>query len=142
MTDAPKFSRATPPAKKPGWDVGVRTTVPAPVAAVWKFLLADGLALWLGDTTLPTITGETFLTDDGVRGVVRVFTEKSRVRVTWWPSDWPHDTTLTLTIKEAESGTTIDIQHDDLADRDERRMMLGHWKNVVDQLAVAIDKAL
>jgi hypothetical protein len=48
---------------------------------------------------------------------------------------------VTLTIKEADSGTTINIQHDDLADRDERRMMLGHWKNVVDQLAVAIDAA-
>jgi ribosomal protein RSM22 (predicted rRNA methylase) len=141
MSDAPYNSRSSTPAKKAGWDVGVRTTVPQPVLAVWKFLIGPGLALWLGDTILPTVKGQSFVTDDGVRGVVRIFTENSRVRVSWWPSDWPHDTVVTLTIKEADSGTTINIQHDDLADRDERRMMLGHWKNVVDQLAVAIDAA-
>jgi hypothetical protein len=141
MTDSPKNARTSPAPTKAGWDVGVRTTVPTPVPAVWKFLVGEGLALWLGDTSLPSTKGESFVTDDQVRGVVRIFTENSRVRVSWWPSDWPHDTTLTLTIKESGSGTVIDIQHDELADRDERRMMLGHWKNVVDQLAVAIDKA-
>jgi uncharacterized protein YndB with AHSA1/START domain len=107
---------------------------------VWQYLVGPGLALWLGDTVLPTAKGQKFVTDDGVRGVLRTRTENSRVRVSWWPGDWPHDTTLTLTIKEAATGTTIDIQHDELADREERRMMLGHWKNVVEQLAIAIDR--
>jgi len=142
MSDAPHNSRSSSPAKKAGWDVGVRTTVPNTVPEVWNFLVGSGLALWLGDTTLPTVKGGSYLTDDQVRGTVRIYTVNSRVRVSWWPSDWPHDTVLTLTIKEADSGTTINIQHDELADRDERRMMLGHWKNVVDQLAVAIDSAV
>lgn len=142
MSDAPHNSRSSSPAKKAGWDVGVRTTVPNTIPEVWKFLIGKGLALWLGDTELPAVKGGGYLTDDQVRGTVLIYTENSRVRVTWWPSDWPHDTVLTLTIKEAESGTTINIQHDNLADRDERRMMLGHWKNVVDQLAVAIDAAV
>ncbi|MGV8970102.1 MAG: SRPBCC domain-containing protein [Microbacteriaceae bacterium] len=141
MTEASKNSRTAHTAARGGWDVGVRTTVPTSVPAVWQFLVGPGLALWLGDTTLPTSKGQGFVTDDGVRGVLRILTENSRVRVSWWPSDWPHDTTLTLTLKEATAGTTIDIQHDELADRDERRMMLGHWKSVLDELAVAIDRA-
>lgn len=126
--------------KDAGWEVGVRKIVPAALPDVWQFLIGDGLALWLGDTVLPTAKGAAYLTDDGVRGEVIRRTENSRIRVSWQPADWPHSTTLQLSVKEAESGTTIAIQHDELADREERRMMLGHWKNVAEQLAVAIDR--
>ena len=44
-----------------------------------------------------------------------------------------------VTVKEAPGGTTIGFHHERLADRDERRMMLGHWKNVVADLADALD---
>jgi uncharacterized protein YndB with AHSA1/START domain len=123
-----------------GWDVRVRKTVPVPVADVWSFLVGAGLALWLGDTALPTEKGAAFVTDDGVRGTLRLRTEGSRVRISWQPSDWPHDTTLVVTVKDAEPGTIIEFHHEDLTDRDERRMMLGHWKNVLEQLAVAVDR--
>jgi hypothetical protein len=39
-----------------------------------------------------------------------------------------------------EGGTTIAIHHQQLADREERRMMLGHWKNVVGALAEALQR--
>ena len=123
-----------------GWEVSVRKTVSVPVADVWTFLVGPGLALWLGDTKLPTEKGAAFVTDDGVQGVLRLCTEGSRVRITWQPSDWPHDTNLALTVKDAEPGTIIEFHHEDLTDRDERRMMLGHWKNVLEQLAVALDR--
>jgi uncharacterized protein YndB with AHSA1/START domain len=123
-----------------GWEVSVRKTVPVPVADVWTFLIGAGLALWLGDTKLPKEKGAAFVTDDGVRGTLRLRTEGSRVRITWQPSDWPHDTNLALTVKDAEPGTIIEFHHEDLTDRDERRMMLGHWKNVLEQLAVALDR--
>lgn len=117
--------------KDAGWEVGVRATVPAPLPEVWAYLLGAGLLNWLGDIdALPAEKGASYATKDGVRGTIRTFTPDYRVRLGWQPSDWPHDTTLQVTVKEVASGTTIAIHHDKLADRDERRMMLGHWKKV------------
>ena len=117
--------------KDAGWEVGVRTTVPATPEAVWTYLTGEGLPVWLGElAALPTEKGAAYATADGVRGMIRGYTEGSRVRVGWRPDDWPHDTTLQVTVRAAASGTTIAIHHELLADREERRMMLGHWKNV------------
>ncbi len=127
--------------KDAGWEVGVRETVQASLETAWQFLLGEGLPIWLGETTLPHAKGEAYRTADGVRGEVKSYTENARVRLSWHPDDWPHDTTLQLTVKEAATGgTTIGIHHERLADREERRMMLGHWKNVASHLAAAFDR--
>ena len=125
--------------KDAGWEVGVRQTVAAKSDVVWEFLLGEGLPLWLGETTLPHEKGEPYRTADGVVGEVRTYTENTKVRLTWQPDDWPHDTTLQVSVKEAVGGTTIVIHHERLADREERRMMLGHWKNVASHLVAAFD---
>lgn len=118
--------------KDAGWEMGVRQTVPAPLEVVWGFLMGEGLTLWLGEVdALPTEKGSPYETRDGVRGVVRSYTDAAKVRMSWQPDDWPHDTLLQVTVKAAETGTTVGFHHEKLADRDERRMMLGHWKNVV-----------
>lgn len=118
--------------KDAGWEMGVRDTVAATVPAVWAYLLGDGLPVWLGEIdALPTEKGAAYATKDGVRGSIRSFAADYRVRLTWQPEDWPHDSTLQLTVKQMATGTSVAFHHDRLADRDERRMMLGHWKNVV-----------
>jgi uncharacterized protein YndB with AHSA1/START domain len=126
--------------KDAGWEVGVRKTVAAPLPEVWEFLLGDGLSLWLGEGTLPHEKGATYVMADGVRGQVRSFADNQKIRLSWRPDDWPHDTTLQVTVKEAPGGTTIGFHHEQLADRDERRMMLGHWKNVTADLAEALQR--
>jgi len=125
--------------KDAGWEVGVRQTVAASSEVVWAFLIGDGLPLWLGETTLPYAKGEKYQTADGVVGEVRAYTDNAKVRLTWHPDDWPHDSTLQVSVKDAVGGTTISIHHERLADRAERRMMLGHWKNVAGHLAAAFD---
>jgi uncharacterized protein YndB with AHSA1/START domain len=122
-----------------GWEVGVRETVSASLPAVWEYLLGDGLPLWLGETELPRAKGGRYATSDGVVGEVRGYTANAKLRLTWRPDDWPHDTTLQLTVRDSATGTTIGIHHEQLADRDERRMMLGHWKRVIAQLAAGAD---
>ncbi|MBX3099325.1 MAG: SRPBCC domain-containing protein [Salinibacterium sp.] len=126
------MSESTGLTKDAGWEVGVRTTVAAQPAVVWGFLVGEGLPLWLGEiSSLPVEPGASFVTADGVRGSIRSYQDGQRVRVGWQPEDWPHDTTLQLTVKEVATGTTVALHHERLADRDERRMMLGHWKNVI-----------
>jgi uncharacterized protein YndB with AHSA1/START domain len=121
--------------KDAGWEVGVRQTVSAPLDEVWQWMLGEGLPVWLGDIdALPTEKGEPYETRDGVRGTIRSRTDGVRVRLTWQPQDWPHDSTLQVTVKDAASGTTIGLHHEKLADREERKLMLGHWKNVAASL--------
>jgi uncharacterized protein YndB with AHSA1/START domain len=124
--------------KDAGWEVGVRGTLDAPLDTVWDFLLGPGLPVWLGRTTLTPTKGAPYETDDDIRGTVLGFTDGFRIRLTWQPGEWNHDSTLQLTVRAAESGTTIAFHHERLSGREERKIMLGHWKDVVQDLAEAI----
>jgi len=127
--------------KDAGWEVGVRRTVAAPLDEVWQFLLGDGLPLWLGNTTLVLQKGAEWQTDDDIRGRILSYTDGFRVRTTWQPGEWDHDSTLQLTVKEAATGTTIAFYQERLSGRDERKIMLGHWKEVVETLDRALTGA-
>ena len=125
--------------KDAGWEVGVRETVPVALPGVWQFLVGPGLPLWLGEVKLPLEKGARYETRDGVKGEVKSYTDKTGLRITWHPSDWPHSTVIRLMVKATVLGTTISIHHDKLADREERRMMLGHWKAVMADITRAIE---
>jgi uncharacterized protein YndB with AHSA1/START domain len=132
MSDTTGTGDTTGQTKDAGWELGVRETVAAPVDAVWTYLTGEGLKVWLGDIdALPTEKKAAYSSRDGVRGTIRGYTPNARVRLSWQPEDWPHDTTLQFTVKEVATGTTIGIHHEQLADREERKLMLGHWKNVM-----------
>jgi uncharacterized protein YndB with AHSA1/START domain len=124
--------------KDAGWEVGVRQTVDAPIDTVWAFLLGGGLPLWLGNTDLTLEKGAEYATDDDISGTVLSYTEGVRIRLSWRPEEWNHDSTLQLTVKEAATGTTIGFHQERLSGREERKIMLGHWKDVVQQLDDAI----
>jgi uncharacterized protein YndB with AHSA1/START domain len=126
--------------KDAGWEVGVRTTVDAPVDRVWTFMLGDGLPLWLGNTKLTLERGAPYSTDDDISGRILSYTEGLRVRLSWQPGEWDHDSTLQLTVREAARGTTIAFHQERLNGREERKIMLGHWKDVVAELERALTK--
>jgi uncharacterized protein YndB with AHSA1/START domain len=126
--------------KDAGWEVGVRTTVDAPLDRVWAFLLGDGLPMWLGNTKLILEKGSSYATDDDISGSVLSYTEGLRIRLSWQPGEWNHDSTLQLTVREAPAGTTIAFHQERLSGREERKIMLGHWKDVVAELEGALTK--
>jgi hypothetical protein len=129
---------ATGKAADAGWEVDVRKTVTAPAPAVWAFLLGDGLPLWLGNTVLTLEKGAPYSTDDDISGRVLGYTEGFRIRLSWQPVEWNHDSTLQLTVRAADAGTTIAFHQERLSGRDERKIMLGHWKDVVQELGDAL----
>lgn len=138
MTNSKGNPRDTGKTKDAGWEVGVRRTVAVPVDVAWQFLLGDGLPLWLGNTKLVLEKGAAWETDDDIRGHIISYTDRFRLRTTWQPGEWDHDSTLQLTVKEAATGTTIGFHQERLSGREERRIMLGHWKEVVEKLDDAL----
>ena len=115
-------------------ELGLRRTVGAAVDEVWEYFVVDGLATWLGDTTLPLHKGEKYLTTDGASGEILSRTDQLRLRLTWQPDDWEHDSTLQVTLMPADSGTTIGFHHEGLASAAEKDRMLAHWSAVLDEI--------
>ena len=130
--------------KDVGWNVGVRKTVRYPVERVWNLLTGPaGLPLWLGsgvDFSAGAAKGDRYETAEGTVGEIRSFHAGYRVRLTWCPADWTHDTTLQLTLIEAASGTTVAVHQEWLADADERERQRTHWQAVVQQIGAALTR--
>jgi uncharacterized protein YndB with AHSA1/START domain len=105
---------------------------------VWAFLLGKGLSLWLGNTRLSLEKGAPYETDDDIRGHVISYSPKARLRMTWQPGEWDHDSTLHVTAKQTPEGTVIGFQQERLTGRQERKIMLGHWKDVLAQIDAAL----
>ncbi|MCU1550217.1 MAG: hypothetical protein JWR36_777 [Glaciihabitans sp.] len=132
------MTNTTGKTKDAGWEVGVRRTVSAPVETVWDFLVGDGLPLWLGNVALTLEKGAEYATDDDISGRILSYTPGLRIRLSWQPGEWDHDSTLQLTVRQAETGTTIAFHQERLSGREERKIMLGHWKEVVEHLDHAL----
>jgi uncharacterized protein YndB with AHSA1/START domain len=124
-----------------GWQIGVSRTIDHPVGAVWDFLVSpEGVAIWLGEgvTVLPD-RGGGYQTTAGVRGETRSRHELDRIRLTWQPPDWPHDTTLQLTVRPAGEGRTRLVVHQErLADAGEREHQRRHWQGVINAVVAAL----
>lgn len=121
-----------------GWEIGVSRTVDGPIGAVWDLIVSpEGTAIWLGDG-VTLVKGEPYETSAGAHGEVRSRHELDRIRLTWWPPGWSHDTTLQLTVRASgEHRTRIGIHQERLADAAERERQRRHWQQVINALADA-----
>ncbi|WP_307849590.1 SRPBCC family protein [Qaidamihabitans albus] len=125
---------ATGETKDVGYQIGVSKTVPYSVAEVWRFLVSPaGVALWLGEgAALEPRKAAPYETAAGTTGEVRSFRERDRVRLTWRPRDWDHDTTVQVAVSASGAGRTVLRFHQEwLADADERARQREHWRAVL-----------
>lgn len=124
-----------------GWQIGVSKTVDRPPEEVWAFLTSPaGVAIWLGEgvTVLPE-PGDDYRTAAGVRGETRSLRERDRVRLTWQPAGWAHETTLQLTVSAAGAGRArLTIHQERLSGAAEREQQRGHWQAVMRALVAAM----
>ncbi len=124
-----------------GWQIGVSKTIARPIDDVWDFLTSpEGMALWLGEgVTLLPERGAAYRTASGIHGEIRSFRGRDRIRLTWWPPGWSHDTTLQLTVRAAGEGRTRLVVHQErLADAVEREQQRRHWQGVVNAIVAAL----
>ncbi len=126
--------------KDAGWEIGVSKTVPYPLRQVWDYLSGPGLAVWLGDVRLEPEKGAPYETADGTVGEVRGYRELERIRLTWKPKSWEHESTVQVALRSVgPDKTAVGFHQERLAGPEERAAQREHWqgvmKSVVDGLA-------
>jgi uncharacterized protein YndB with AHSA1/START domain len=134
--------RPTGLTKGAGWEIGVSRSVAFPLDEVWDFLTsADGSAVWLGaGVSRLDQPGCAYRTSDGTSGEIRSFRPLDRVRLTWQPEDWSHDSTVQFTLSRTVAGRTVLRFHQErLADADEREQQRAHWAAVLDAVVTALE---
>ena len=123
-----------------GWNIGVSRTLPYAPETVWDFLVGrDGVAIWLGPgVELPREPGAEYETANGTVGEVRSYVENDRVRLTWRPSDWDHDSTVQVRLSGAGAKTTLRFHQEWLADAEEREEQRAYWQDVTERVVAAL----
>ena len=123
-----------------GWNIGVSRTLPYAAATVWDFLVSrDGVAIWLGPgVELPREPGAEYETATGTVGEIRSFTEGDRVRLTWRPSDWDHDSTVQVRLSGSGTKTTLRFHQEWLSDAEEREEQRAYWQDVTERVVAAL----
>lgn len=128
--------------KGAGWEIGVSKTVGHPIDEVWDFLTsAAGTALWLGHGVreLPG-TGEPYETKEGTVGETRSYRPGDRIRLTWRPEDWDHDSTVQIAVNaKGPDRTTVTFHQERLTSAAERDRQRTHWRTVADAVVEALD---
>lgn len=126
--------------KDVGWEIGVSKTLPYSVPELWDFLTSpEGIAVWLGDGA-SLAPGATYETKDGTTGEVRGFREKDRVRLTWHPADWSHESTVQVALSAAGPKTVVRFHQERLASAEERTRQRTHWQQVMTALVAALER--
>ena len=122
--------------KDAGWQIGVSITVDGPVELVWDRLVSvEGVAAWLGSGVIfRGERGEPYGTTDGVTGEVRSFRPGDRIRLTWQPADWDHETTVQIALDDRRDRVGVRFHQERLADAAEREAQRRHWKDVAQRL--------
>lgn len=127
--------------KDAGWEIGVSRTVPRPLAEVWDLLISPaGLAIWLGQgVDLPAGAGTGYETAAGTAGQIRSFRPLDRIRLTWRPDGWTHESTVQVALVDRGDRTRIVFHQDHLASSAERERQREHWQGVLGALLGLLD---
>ncbi|WP_035869841.1 SRPBCC family protein [Cryptosporangium arvum] len=134
------MERPTGQTKDVGWEIGVSRTIPHGSAEVWAFLTSpEGAALWVGPgVVLEPTKGAKYVAENGTSGEVRSFRPGDRVRLTWRPNTWSHDSIVQLVVRPAATGTSVRFHQEHLADADEREQQRNHWRDVLGTITAAL----
>jgi uncharacterized protein YndB with AHSA1/START domain len=121
--------------KEAGWEIGVSRTLAVPLEQAWSYLAEDGTATWLGGRIeLPTEPGTEIATPAG-RGELRSHRPLDRIRLTWQPTGWDHETTVQVVVTGTADRTKVNFHQERLADAEERERQRAHWRTVLDRVA-------
>lgn len=134
-------SRGTGHTKDAGWQIGVSKTVDHPIEHVWDFLTSTaGTRIWLGHgVTRLDETRRAYETADGTAGETRSFRREDRIRLTWRPPNWDHDSTVQVAVvPSGRAKTVIRFHQERLINAHEREQQRTHWRAVMASVVEAL----
>lgn len=120
-----------------GVQIGVRRAMPVAKEQAWRFLTSpEGVRLWIGELpSLPLEAGQTYRSEEGTFGQMRVVVPFQKLRLTWQRRDWDNPSTLQMYLLSNRSGTTtISFHQEKLDDIYMRELMRRHWEDVLDAI--------
>jgi len=111
-------------------------TVPASPAHVWEVLVSPaGTEALLGHGATIGAKGQTYVADDGSRGVVRSFHPLEQLRVSWHASPDAPGCVIEIDLEPAGSGTTLDLGVDHVPAGNDAEEVLERFRSGLDALA-------
>lgn len=122
--------------KGAGFEIGVRRTFDVSAMRAWEVIISEkAVKLWLGDISgLKWKKGETYTTQNGTEGEIRVINPGSHLRITWWPKDWDKASTIQIRVIPNGEKTTISFHQENLKGAQEREEMRLRWEKVLGEL--------
>lgn len=128
--------------KTSGFQIGARRTFPISVQNAWALLTSyEGINIWLGEASSFQLTaGETYTTEDGTKGEVRVVNAGVNIRLTWLPQGWQKASTVQVRTIPHGPYTVISFHQENLPGAKERESMRQHWQNVLDKLETHLNQ--
>jgi hypothetical protein len=122
--------------KSVGYEVGVRKIIRCSVEDIWNFLLSKiGLKIWLGNVSSVKIEkGQVFQTEENIKGEIKVYKEKSHIRLTWKKLEWKNVSTLQIRVLSSKTGTILSFHQENLGDYNQREEMKERWVKVLDKI--------
>lgn len=135
--------RPTGKTKDAGWEIGVSRTVKHQIDDVWAALMSPtGMAIWLGEgVSFEGTEREPYETTDGTVGELRTLRPGNRVRLTWQPSDWLHDSIVQIALLDKGEKTGVTFHQEQLVSNSERERQRSHWQNVAVAFTELLDGA-
>jgi uncharacterized protein YndB with AHSA1/START domain len=123
-----------------GWEIGVSKVLPYAGTVVWDFIASrEGVEIWLGPgVELPREKGKSYETANGTAGEIRSFAEGDRVRLTWRPKDWDHDSTVQVRVSGTGAKSTLRFHQEWLESAGEREEQRAYWQDVIEHVAAAL----
>ena len=79
-------------------------------------------------------------TENGTKGLVRVFKPNSHIRLNWKPKNWENMSTIQIRVIGNQEKTTIAIHQEKLLNSEQRNEMKKYWTEIIKKLTNEIKK--
>jgi len=96
--------------KDVGFQFGIRKTFSVSTEKVWDFLFSEnGVNIWLGKLKNELEIKKEYETENGTKGLIRVFKPNSHIRLNWKPKKWKNMSTVQIRVIETGEKSTSAI---------------------------------
>tara|TARA_R100001480_G_scaffold61063_1_gene73619 strand:- start:367 stop:771 length:405 start_codon:yes stop_codon:yes gene_type:complete len=122
-----------------GFQFGIRKTFSVSTEKVWDFLFTEnGLNIWLGKLKSELEIKKEYETENGTKGLVRVFKPNSHIRLSWKPKDWENISTIQIRVIGNQEKTTIAVHQEKLLNFEQRTKMKEYWNEIMGKIETEI----